>query len=77
VLRGTFAYPSSPSADELRPLFRRRFDTGASRLAVCAGDVLVTHAGISTEYIADWQACGHDPRALATRLETDFRNCVK
>jgi hypothetical protein len=76
VLRGTFAYPSSPPADELRPLFRARFDDEAWRLAGCVGEVLITHAGISTEYAADWQACGRDPRALAARLERDFRNCV-
>jgi hypothetical protein len=76
VLRGTFAYPNSPPADGLRPLFRRRFDDGAWRLAACVGDVLITHAGVSTEYAADWQACGYDPKRLAARLETEFRNCV-
>ena len=76
VLLGTFTYPNSPPADELRPLFRERFADGAWHLAVCIGDVLVTHAGVSTEYAVDWDACGRDPRRLATRLAGEFRNVV-
>ena len=76
VLLGTFTYPNSPPADELRPLFRERFASGAWHVAACIGDVLVTHAGVSTEYAADWQACGRDPAQLAVRLESEFRSVV-
>lgn len=76
VLLDRFAYPNSPPADELRPLFRERFASHSWHLAACVGDVLVTHAGVSTEYAADWRACGNDPRGLAERLEEEFRGVI-
>ncbi|HET6493936.1 MAG TPA: metallophosphoesterase [Thermoleophilia bacterium] len=76
VLLGTFTYPNSPPADELRSLFRERFASGAWHLAAWVDGALVTHAGVSTEYAPDWDACGRDPTRLATRLAGEFRNVV-
>jgi len=76
VLLDRFTYPNSPAADDLRPLLRERFASGAWRVAACVGDVLVTHAGVSTEYAADWRECGRDPRRLADRLEVEFRGVI-
>lgn len=76
VLLGTFAYPNSPPVDELRPLFRERYLSATWHLAACVGDVLITHAGVSSDYAADWEASGRDPARMAARLEAEFRNVV-
>lgn len=76
VLLDRFVYPNRPPADDLRPLLRRRFDDGDWHVAACVGDVLVTHAGASTEYALDWTGCGRDSRRLADRLETEFRGVI-
>ena len=76
VLLDRFAYPNTPPADELRPLFLERFAGSAWHLAACSGDVLITHAGVSIEYAGAWDASAHDPRRLAAALEGEFRGVI-
>jgi hypothetical protein len=77
VLLDRFVYPCSGESKKFRPLFVERFRSGAWRLAACAGDVLITHAGVSSDYAALWEACGREPAQLAERLNQEFRTLVE
>lgn len=54
----------------------QRFEAGAWQLVTSVGDVLVSHAGISAEYSRDFALVGFSPRALAARINEDFREAV-
>ena len=77
VLLERFVYPCSGESKELRPLFAERFRSGAWQMAACVDDVLITHAGVSSDYAPLWQACGRDPARLAERLNEEFRTIVE
>jgi hypothetical protein len=76
VLLDRFAYPNSPPAHHLRPLMLDRFEDGAWHLAALVDGVLITHAGVSTEYAAEWDAAGRDPGLLGARLDDEFRAVI-
>jgi len=51
--------------------------SGAWQLVACAGGVLVSHAGISADYAADFERAGRSPEALAKALNDEFRAAVE
>lgn len=73
-------WPISPRNAEgwaLRDELRERFEAGERALVATAGDVLISHAGISVAYLADWAACGMEPAALAELVNAEFREAVE
>jgi len=77
VLLDRFVYPCSGESKDFRAEFIERFRSGAWRLATCIDGVLVTHAGVSSEYAYLWEECGHQPEQLAERLNDEFRTVVE
>ena len=76
VLLDRFVYPCSGESKEFRELFIERFRSGAWRLATCVDGVLVTHAGVSSEYALAWEEYGREPAQLAERLNDEFHIIV-
>jgi len=55
----------------------QRFETGAWQLVTCVGDVLVSHAGISSEYSRAFALVGFSSEALAARINEEFREAAE
>ena len=53
------------------------FASGAWQLVACANGVLVSHAGISADYAADFERAGRSPEARAEVLNDEFRAAVE
>jgi hypothetical protein len=83
ILIGYEIGAQDPRSYELQPELRARFLRGAAgdgpewKLVTVAGDVLISHAGVSDEYARDLAECDGDLEELARRVNEEFHRAVE
>ena len=77
TMLGYFIGEQSPASRGYRGELLRRFSGGVLSLVTHVDGVLVSHAGLSRAFAADFAAVGRDPARLARRLNEEFRRDVE
>lgn len=83
ILVGYEIHAQDKASDELQDELRRRFREGGVgggprwQLVAAAGDVLISHAGVSGEYADDLEECGGDRARFVRRLNCEFHEAVE
>jgi hypothetical protein len=73
TMLGYFIGEQSPASRGYRQALLRRFRGGALNLVTHVDGVLISHAGLSRIFAADFAAVGRDPVHLAHLLNEEFR----
>jgi hypothetical protein len=74
TMLGYFIGEQSPASRGYRQALLRRFSSGALNLVTHVDGVLISHAGLSRAFAADFAAVGRDPVRLARLLNEEFRH---
>jgi hypothetical protein len=73
TMLGYFIGEQSPTSRGYRQALLRRFSSGALSLVTQVDGVLISHAGLSRAFAADFAAVGRDPGSLAQLVNEEFR----
>jgi hypothetical protein len=73
TMLGYFIGEQSPASRDYRRALLRRFLSGALSLVTHVDGVLISHAGLSRAFAADFAAVGRDPARLARHVNEEFR----
>ena len=73
TMLGYFIGEQSPASRGYRRALLRRFSSGALSLVTHVDGVLISHAGLSRTFAADFAAVGRDPVRLAQLVNEEFR----
>jgi hypothetical protein len=73
TMLGYFIGEQSPASRNFRQALLRRFRSGALSLVAQVDGVLISHAGLSRAFAADFDAAGRDPAQFALLLNEEFR----
>ena len=74
TMLGYFIGEQSPASRDYRHSLLRRFSNGGLNLVAHADGVLVSHAGLSRAFAADFASVGRDPVRLAQLLNEEYRH---
>jgi hypothetical protein len=74
TMLGYFIGEQSPASKDHRQALLQRFDRGALNLVTNVDGVLISHAGISSAFAADFAAVERDPARLARLINEEFRH---
>jgi hypothetical protein len=77
TMLGYFIGEQSPASRGYRQALLRRFSSGALSLVTQVEGVLISHAGLSRTFTADFMAVGRDPARLARLLNEEFRRALE
>ena len=72
TMLGYFIGEQSPASRGYRRALLRRFSSGALSLVTAVDGVLISHAGLSRAFAADFAAVGRDPVRLAQLVNEEF-----
>ena len=73
TMLGYFIGEQSPASRDYRQALLHRFSSGALSLVTPVDGVLISHAGLSRAFAADFAAVGRDPVRLAQLVNEEFR----
>jgi hypothetical protein len=73
TMLGYFIGEQSPASRDYRQELLRRFSSGALSLVTDVSGVLISHAGLSRVFAADFATVGRDPARLARLINEEFR----
>jgi hypothetical protein len=73
TMLGYFIGEQSPASRDYRQALLRRFSSGALSLVTDVNGVLISHAGLSRVFAADFATVGRDPARLARLIDEEFR----
>jgi hypothetical protein len=74
TMLGYFIGEQSPASRDYRETLLQRFDSGSLKLVTNVDGVLISHAGLSHAFAADFAAVERDPAGLAQVLNQEFRH---
>ena len=73
TMLGYFIGEQSPASRGYRQALLQRFSSGALSLVTHVDGVLISHAGLSRAFAADFATVGRDPMRLARLINEEFR----
>jgi len=73
TMLGYFIGEQSPTSADHRETLLQRFDDGFLNLVTSVDGVLISHAGLSSAFAADFAAVERDSAGLAQRINEEFR----
>jgi hypothetical protein len=74
TMLGYFIGEQSRASKDYRQALVQRFDHGSLNLVTNVDGVLISHAGLSSAFAADFAAVERDPAGLARRINREFRD---
>ena len=77
TMLGYFIGEQSPASKNYRQALLRRFHSCSLNLVTNVDGVLISHAGLSRTFAADFAAVGRDPAGLARLINEEFRHALE